>query len=159
MRKIIIIAIIIFTAVIVGRAQAKRGTDANIVGDVQSKGEHVPYVTVSIDGTTIGTSTDATGHFQLIDLPIGELTMRVSGVGYKSVTRKVTTKANTTEEIKFIIEEDPLQLETVVVTADRNQTNRAEAPVVVSSISPQLMVQTQSVNIAEGLSFTPGLRT
>lgn len=159
MRKIIIIAIIIFTAVIAGRAQAKRGTDANIVGDVQSKGEHVPYVTVSIDGTTIGTSTDATGHFQLIDLPIGELTVRVSGVGYKSVTRKVTTKANTTEEIKFIIEEDPLQLETVVVTADRNQTNRAEAPVVVSSISPQLMVQTQSVNIAEGLSFTPGLRT
>ncbi len=46
-----------------------------------------------------------------------------------------------------------------MVTADRNQTNRAEAPVVVSSISPQLMVQTQSVNIAEGLSFTPGLRT
>ena len=49
MRKIIIIAIIIFTAVIAGRAQAKRGTDANIVGDVQSKGEHVPYVTVSIN--------------------------------------------------------------------------------------------------------------
>lgn len=159
MKKIILITIILFIIVVAGKPQAHAGTDANIVGDVQCGGEHVPYVTVSIDGTTIGTSTDATGHFQLIDLPIGELTVRVSGIGYKSVTRKVTTKANTTEEIKFVIEEDRLQLETVVVTADRNQTNRAEAPVVVSSISPELMVRTQSVNIAEGLSFTPGLRT
>ncbi len=159
MKKIISILMLLFTVFIAGKAQAHKGTDANIVGDVQSKGQHVPYVNVSIEGTTIGTSTDATGHFQLIDLPIGELTVRVSGVGYKSTTRKVTTKANTTEEIKFVIEEDPLQLETVVVTADRNQTNRAEAPVVVSSISPELMVRTQSVNIAEALSFTPGLRT
>ncbi|WP_298647231.1 TonB-dependent receptor [uncultured Proteiniphilum sp.] len=159
MRKIIFIAIILFTVVVAGKAQAQRGTDANIIGDVQSGGEHVPYITISIDGTTIGTSTDATGHFQLINLPVGELTVRVSGIGYKSVTRKVNTKANTTEEIKFVIEEDPLLLESVVVTADRNQTNRAEAPVIVSSISPQLMIRTQSVNIAEGLSFTPGLRT
>lgn len=159
MRKIILITIILFTTVVAGKAQAQGGTDANIIGDVQSGGEHVPYINVTIDGTTIGTSTDATGHFQLINLPIGELTVRVSGFGYKSVTRNVKTEANKTLEIKFEVEEDPLNLQAVVVTADRNQTNRAEAPVVVSSISPQLMVQTQSVNIAEGLSFTPGLRT
>jgi outer membrane receptor for ferrienterochelin and colicins len=92
MKKIILITIILFIIVVAGKPQAHAGTDANIVGDVQCGGEHVPYVTVSIDGTTIGTSTDATGHFQLIDLPIGELTVRVSGIGYKSVTRKVTTK-------------------------------------------------------------------
>ncbi len=159
MRKILLLTVILFSAVMAGKAQADKGTDANIIGHVECKGEHVPYVTVAIEGTTIGTATDATGHFQLIDMPVGELTVRVSGVGYKSVSRKVVTRANTTEEVNFSIEEDPLLLETVVVTADRNQTNRAEAPVVVSSISPELMVRTQSVNIAEGLAFTPGLRT
>lgn len=159
MKKIILTSIYLFIVLLCVNAQATTGTDANIVGDVQSGGEHVPFITVSIDGTTIGTSTDATGHFQLIDLPLGELTVRVSGVGYKSATRKVTTLPGTTQEIKFIVEEDHFLLESVVVTADRSQTNRAEAPVVVSSITPQLMVSTQSVNIAEGLAFTPGLRT
>lgn len=159
MRKIIYSAILLFTVVIAGKAQGRSGTDANIVGDVQSEGEHVPFINVTIDGTTIGTSTDATGHFQLVDLPVGELTVRVSGFGYQSVSQSVKTEANKTVEIKFVVKEDPLNLQALVVTADRNQTNRAEAPVVVSSISPQLMVQTQSVNIAEGLSFSPGLRT
>lgn len=137
----------------------KTKTDANIIGDVKCKGEHVPFINVTIDGTTIGTATDATGHYHLVNLPTGELTIRVSGVGYKPVVKKVRAEANTTLEINFNVEEDVLNLESVVVTADRNQTNRTESPVVVTSISPKLMEKTQSVTIADGLNFTPGLRT
>jgi outer membrane receptor for ferrienterochelin and colicins len=134
-------------------------TDANIIGDVQCKGQHIPFVNVTIDGTTIGTTTDATGHFQLTNVPVGTFTVRVSGVGYKSTTQIVTTQENVTQEIKFEVVEDILNIEGVVVSADRNQSNRAEAPVIVTSISPALFEQTQSVNLAEGLNFTPGLRT
>lgn len=137
----------------------KSKSDANMIGDVQCQGEHVPFINITIDGTTIGTMTDATGHFQLINLPVGELSVRASGMGYKAAVEKVKTEANKTIEIKFRIEEDALNIEGVVVTADRNQSNRAEAPVVITSISQKLMTHTQSVNIGEGLSFTPGLRT
>jgi outer membrane receptor for ferrienterochelin and colicins len=137
----------------------KSKSDANIIGDVQCKGEHVPFINITVDGTTIGTMTDATGHFQLINLPVGELSVRASGIGYKAAVEKVKTEANKTIEIKFRIEEDALNIEGVVVTADRNQSNRAEAPVVITAISQELMTNTQSVNIGEGLSFTPGLRT
>ncbi|MCL3781983.1 TonB-dependent receptor [Prolixibacteraceae bacterium JC049] len=137
----------------------KKNNDAVIVGHVVSKGEHVSFVNITIDGTTIGTGTDATGHYSLTNVPLGDLTIRVSGIGYKSQAKSISIKANETIEINFDIEEDMLNLESVVVTADRNQTNRAEAPVVVTTISPKLMNMTQSVNIAEGLSFTPGLRT
>jgi outer membrane receptor for ferrienterochelin and colicins len=137
----------------------KPKTDANIIGDVQCEGEHVPYVNITVDGTTIGTMTDATGHYQLINLPEGNLSIRVSGIGYKSVVKEVTTVANKTQEINFRVEEDVLNLQGVVVTADRNKTNRAEAPIIVTSVPPKLMIATQSVNIAEGLCFTPGLRT
>ena len=44
-------------------------TDANIVGHVVCCGEHIPFATVSVKGTTIGTTTDETGHYQLINLP------------------------------------------------------------------------------------------
>jgi outer membrane receptor for ferrienterochelin and colicins len=134
-------------------------TDANIIGDVQCKGEHVPFITISIDGTTIGTNTDATGHYQLIDLPEGTYILRASGVGYKSATRSVVLVKNTTIEVKFEMEEDLLNLEAVVVTSDRTRSNRAESPMVINSVSPKLFALTQSVNIAEGLNFTPGLRT
>ncbi len=158
MNKILFILITFLITSTLAKAQ-KKTTDANVIGDVQSDGEHVPFISVTVDGTTIGTATDATGHYQLINLPVGEFNIRVSGIGYKSTSKKVITEANKTIEIKFQIEKDVLNIESVVVTADRNQTNRAEAPVVVTSISPELMANTQSVNIAEGLVFTPGLRT
>jgi len=137
----------------------KQKTDAALYGDVQCNGEHVPFINITLEGTTIGTTTDATGHFYLNNLPIGTFTVTVSGIGYKSVTREITTKANVSQEIKFIVEEDILNMEEVVVSANRNQTNRADAPVVITSVSPALLARTQSDNLAEGLNFTPGLRT
>ena len=60
-----------------------KSTDANIVGHVIEKStrEHLPYMTVSLKGTTIGTMTDATGHYFLKNLPEGEFTLSVSAVG------------------------------------------------------------------------------
>lgn len=152
------ITILLITISLFGNAQ-KKNTDANIIGDVQCKGEHVSFINITIDGTTIGTTTDATGHFQLINLPIGELNVRVSGIGYKALSKKITTAYDQTLEVKFEIEEDVLSVEEVIVSANRNAVNRADAPVVITTISPKTLSATQSVNIAEGLAFTPGLRT
>ncbi len=150
---------ILFTLLTFSALAQKPKTDANINGDVKCNGEHVPFINVSIDGTTIGTTTDGTGHYQLVNLPVGTHTVRVSGMGYKPVSKSVTVKQNSTTEVRFEVEEDVFNIEGVVVTADRNQTNRSEASVIVTSLSPKMMAMTQSVNIAEGLSFTPGLRT
>ncbi len=157
MCKYIIPTLILFIPTLLWAQKEK--TDANIIGDVQCNGEHVPFITIQVEGTTLGTATDATGHYQLINLPVGEVTLIVSGVGYKATQKQVTLIANHTAEVNFKVEEDILNIQGVVVTADRNQTNRAESPVVITSISPKLMQTTQSVNIAEGLNFTPGLRT
>lgn len=54
--------------------------------------EHLPYITIALKGTTIGTVTDATGHYFLKNLPEGNFMMEVSSVGYKTVTRSVTLK-------------------------------------------------------------------
>ena len=56
-------------------------SDANIFGDVQSDGEHIPFATVHIEGTTIGTATDITGHYMLIDLPPGKHVLVAGYVG------------------------------------------------------------------------------
>ena len=52
-------------------ADEAEGTDANIFGHVLDKTtkEHLPYVTLQIKGTAIGTATDETGHYFLKNLP------------------------------------------------------------------------------------------
>lgn len=46
-------------------------TDANIFGHVVNAktGEHIPFINVVLKNTTIGVSTDATGHYSLTNLP------------------------------------------------------------------------------------------
>ncbi len=139
-------------------SQSKRAK-AIIEGSVISEGKYIPYATVSIDGTTVATSTDINGHFSLTNIPVGTFDVRAKSIGYKNSVITVTTAANKTSEVNFELKADVLNVEEVVVSADRNLTNRAEATVVITSISPKLLTTTQSVNIAEGLCFSPGLRT
>jgi len=139
-------------------AQKKEKTDANLVGHVTANGEHLPFATIILKGTTIGTATDETGHYRFIDLPEGEYTVRAQAVGYKSQEKKVTIVKGKTVVLKFDLQEDLIGLEQVVVSANRNEQNRKEALTVVNIISPKLYSETQSVSLGEGLNFTSGLR-
>jgi len=68
-------------------AYSQEHTDANIFGHVKSSsdGEHIPFATVYIEGTTIGTTTDETGHYMLIDLEPGTLVLVAKSMGYSTV--------------------------------------------------------------------------
>ncbi len=133
-------------------------SDANIIGHVISKGEHLPFVTISVKGTTIGTTTDETGHYQLINIPEGTHVIRAQSMGYKPQDVDIAIKAGETKEIHFDLEEDILGLEEVVITSDRNETSRKDASTIVSTITPKIFNRTQSVSVSEGLNFSPGLR-
>lgn len=134
-------------------------TDANLVGHVTCGKEHLPFVSILLKGTTIGTTTDETGHFHLINLPEGKFTVRAQIMGYSPFEKEVELKSKTTLEIKFDLKEDALGLEEVVVTGDRNERNRTESVVAVNTISPKLFDISQSVTVSEGLNFCPGIRT
>ncbi|GAB4290787.1 MAG: TonB-dependent receptor [Marinilabiliales bacterium] len=157
-KKYFWILIIILSCSIAGFAQKK--TDANIYGHVidKSSKEHIPYINISLKGTTIGTSTDATGHYYLKNLPEGEFSIIVSGIGYKTTEQKINIVAGKTIEVNFEIEENNIMLDGVVVSANRNETNRKEAPTIVNIISPKTFENTNSVCLAQGLNFQPGLR-
>jgi outer membrane receptor for ferrienterochelin and colicins len=135
-------------------------TDANINGHVvdAQTNEHLPYVTIYLKGTTTGITTDATGHYFLKDVPVGDFTIVASYVGYKTNEQKITIAANRTLEINFVLEEASLSLDEVVVTATRNETNRREAGVIVNVLSGKVFETVACSNMAETMSFQPGLR-
>lgn len=156
MKYLLFFAIALFSLISYGQ----RKTDSNIVGDVKDSktGEHIPYINITINNTVIGTTTDATGHYYLKNLPTGTYTLKVSGVGYKSVEKEVVLESGKTIEVNFLTEETSLSLNEVVVSANRNETNRREASVVVGVVSPKIFAATNAVCIADGLNFQPGLR-
>ena len=134
-------------------------TDANIFGHViDSNNEHIAYINVSIKNTTMGTVTDATGHYSFRNLKEGKYILVVSGVGYKPEEKTVMVTKSKTQEINFSIKEDVLNLGEVVVTSNRSSQLRLEAPVIVSTISTKQLETTQSSVLGEGLNYCTGLR-
>lgn len=135
-------------------------TDANIYGHVVDRktGEHLSFITVALQGTTIGAATDVTGHYFLKNLPEGRFTLVVTAVGYKTEKREVVLQKGKTLEMNFEIAEDQVNLEEVVVSANRHETTRRMAPTLVKVLDTKLFESTSAACLAEGLSFQPGVR-
>ncbi len=151
--------IISFIAISLQSTGQHKKTDANLVGHVTCGDEHLPFVNIFLKGTSIGTTTDETGHYQMVNLPTGKYILRAQIIGYAPQEKEIELKGKQTLEIKFNLIEDALGLEEVVVTGDRNEKKRKESVVPVNTITPKLFEITQSVTISEGLNFCPGLRT
>ncbi len=162
MKKLIFIPVCILMGIfpVFAEVPELKRSDANVIGHVLDKytQEHLPFISIALKGTTIGTTTDATGHYFLKNLPEGEFTMEVSAVGYKTVQRKVVLKRGVTLEEDFEIEEDLITLDGVVVSANRNETSRRLAPTLVNIVDFKMFENTNSSSLSQGLNFQPGVR-
>ena len=163
MRKILFAALVVAIAVVAmapAVAQNRRVSDANVYGHIidASTNEHIPYVTISVKGTTYGTVADATGHFMLKNLPEGEHTLVAESIGYKSAEQVVMLVSRRNVEVNFMLAENTLSMDEVVVSATRNETNKKSSATIVNVASTKLFENTASSNLAETMKFQPGLR-
>ncbi len=120
--------------------------------------EHIPYITVTIDGTTVGTTTDATGHYTLYHAPVGKLKVTASAIGYASQTKEITVECGSDIQLNFETTEEQISVDAIVVSANRNATKRSEAPTLVNIVDSDLLNKVSAPTLAEGLSFQPGVR-
>lgn len=163
MNKIIILILCLCCPLTVAWAteeEKMNASDANVFGHVLDKetGEHLPFITVILKGTTIGTTTDNSGHYFLKNLPEGKFTLEFKYLGYKTVTRDVKLEKGKTQEVNVEMEEDRIALDGVVVSANRSETSRRLAPTLVNVIDSKVFNTTSAVNLAQGLNFQPGVR-
>lgn len=143
-----------------GDEAAPRNTDANLFGHVvdRDSGEHIPYASVAVVGTTFGTTTDASGHYYLKNLPVGELTLEVRALGYAAARATVSVARGATGEHNFEVVQSGISMDEVVVSASRSATLRREAPALVSVLDAALFEKSNASCLAQGLSFQPGVR-
>lgn len=135
-------------------------TDANIIGHVVDAvtQEHIPGITIQIKGTNFGTSTDGTGHYFLRNVKPGKLTLIMRGVGYLSQEKTVVVEKNKVTEVNFEAYEDAVNIDEVVVTANRQATLRRLAPTIVNVVGEEVFSRVNANNLAQGIIFQPGVR-
>ncbi|MCL2414985.1 MAG: TonB-dependent receptor [Bacteroidales bacterium] len=133
---------------------------ANITGHTIDRvtGEHLPFVSIAIRGTTLGKTTGATGHFLLTDIPAGEHILVASFMGYERVEKSIVAIAGQTIEVNFELEPQALELSGVVITGSRNEIDRRESATVVGVLSSRSFDAVGATRLSEVLSFQPGLR-
>jgi len=131
---------------------------ATIFGTISSGTESLTGASVVFDNGSIGTVSDASGKYLLANLPEGEHQVQVSYLGYKVAIAKVVLRRGEEKNLDFNLQEDILGLEAIVVTGTRNALPVFLSPVMVNRLDDRIFRRTQSISLAEGLHFSPGLR-
>lgn len=154
----LIFSMILFLVGLESFAQEK--TDAMLFGDVKAArtGEHIPFASVMIKGSTIGTAADGTGHFKLPHLPVGRVTLVARALGYKAQEKTVLMERGKPTDVFFELEEDVLNLEQVVVTGTRSAHYVKDTPVRTEIITARAIESKNAANIYQALEGTPGVR-
>ena len=158
--KTLTLIVVVIIAAISASAYATPPTDANIAGHVidTENGEHIPGCIVKIQGSSLVTMTDGSGHFIFRDLRPGEYTLEVSYLGYQTQQKKTSVAKGHTVELNFEIAPDAFLLDQVVVTSSKTETRRRESASLVNVLSGNTFLNVGACSLADGLDFQPGVR-
>ncbi|CAH8293942.1 TonB-dependent receptor [Mariniflexile fucanivorans] len=118
----------------------------------------IPGATVLVKGTSVGTTTDFDGKYQL-KVPSNSNILKFSYIGYETI--EVAIGNQTT--INITLKESAAQLDEILITGFRGAEQRAiafkrEAMSVVEAITPEDIGNYSDENIADALQRVPGLQ-
>lgn len=138
-------------------AQSRPGSVQGAVQD-EVTGEALVGVTIQIEGTTIGTTTDVNGNFRLARVPSGAQTLKISFIGFATYTATIQVPADREVKLPPIrLGEEAIGLEEIEIFANVVDENR-QAPTPIATISAQdIDEQLGAQEFPEILKSTPGV--
>lgn len=158
-----IIFITLLTAARVASAQ-----NGSISGTVKtSDGSLAEAVSVAIQGTSKGTTTDQNGHYELRNIKPGSFVLVASLIGLEKQQQNIELRSGDKRTIDFVLKENAAQLNEVVISSrNSNKVNQQvakmplknlENPQVYNSVSADLIKQQGIVNFDDALKNVPGI--
>ena len=147
MKKIIVIFILLLTSA----SFAQKSVSGTII-DAKS-GESIPGATVLIENTSVGTTTDFDGNFQITG-ENNNFTLLISFVGYK--TERIDVNSETTK-LNVKLSEDAAQLDEVVVTANKIAQRSQDVPLSITAVGAKELSRTGSIKAEDYFPSIPNL--
>lgn len=133
------------------------GTDANVFGHVvdEETGEHIPFINIIIEGTRLGTLTDASGHYILTNLPTGNHTLVAKGMGYEPASIDFKIEKDQTLEVNIEISYKGIGLEEVILTSSPTRSGFSYQPN--QAFAGEELQRRSDVSFGEMLDGEPGI--
>jgi TonB-dependent receptor len=140
---------------------AQKGSVTVKVRDDQNL--NVPGASLSITGIKVSGITNSTGEFTFLGLPAGKHELRISYIGYQTITTGITVAENQTSVISFSLEPNIKTGKEIVVTGDRlkgqakalNQQKNGKN--IGNIVSADQVGRFPDANIGDALKRIPGI--
>ncbi|UCC84318.1 MAG: TonB-dependent receptor [Gemmatimonadota bacterium] len=117
-----------------GPVLAQTGTvEGRVTNEVT--GAPLAAAAVTVVGTPIGTLTREDGVYALVNVPAGMQEIRVTLIGFGTVTQDVTVQVGASASLDFELRARPIEMEGIVVTGMATEVRRRELPHDVSLIT------------------------
>ena len=157
------LAAVLFAALLAAPAtlSAQAGSVGGTITD-RTSNQPIVGARVVIVGTTAVTQSNAQGRYVLPNVRAGQVTLKVTAIGYGALSRAVTVEAGAVAAEDFALTLQPYSLDEVVVTATGdqakremgNQVSRVQAESLVASapiadINDLLTARTPGVSVFE----------
>lgn len=127
-----------------------------IEGEVRDgEGAPLPYTTVVVEGTTVGTITDAEGRYSLT-LECGEHRLVAEMLGYETDYRSVQLACGQSAEVNFTLESEAMAIDQVEICASGVGRAKRSAFNVVAVDTEALRNTTH--DLSDALSRAPGIK-
>ena len=97
-------------------------------------GNALPGANVQLEGTSLGAASDANGNYTISNVPVGTYVLKVTYVGYATVTRTITVAAGT-NELSVALTQTILEAKEVIVEV--NRARERETPVAFTNIKSE----------------------
>ena len=139
-----------------GTARAQDASDGRVAGVVRdSTGMPVAGAVVSIERTSVRSTSDAAGAFVLAPAPAGVHTLRTTRLGYRPARTAITVPARGQVDVIVVLARQAASLERVVVTAD--PIGRARGELATASVVDREAMENQpAASVGDLLALVPG---
>lgn len=121
-----------------------------------SSGEPLAGVTIIIKDSKKGESSDFDGNFTINNLENATYTFIASYIGFKTVEKQVVIDGKDIKNLAFVLDEDFMALDAIVITASGNPRTKLESSIAITTIGAK-QIEAQSPNsTADLLQSIPG---
>ncbi len=131
-------------------------------GTIQGKvisnkdGKPLASVNVFIENSTLGVTTDGKGLFTIFNVPAGVWSLKASFIGFQSGQSAIEVEQDQVISVEFVLQEDILEMNPVVVIASKKEQDLLLAPVSVGVITAREIAQKAIYSINDALTYVPG---
>ena len=149
--RIRITIIIIFLPIIIFAA------GNNLSGSISDSdsGKPLGFANVFFEGTDIGTTTNDDGYFSFLEIPFDQGTLKVSMMGYETVSQPIQFPVNKLIELR--LEKTLIEMSSIVITGTRTERYLKDVPVTTQVLKGLKLRESGAIDVSHLLNELTGV--